>query len=229
MYIYIYVAVSENRVYTKSIANWIRKSTTNKFSCLLCSDKPIVSPARTRTRTGTPPPEKKTKLSESGLAVHMLDLEFELAVTQFELAFELAPEQFELDFDLAASASNSNSNSHPPPRQKKKQAFWVRTRGPHARTRVRTGGDTVRTRVRTRPRAVRTRFWPGGGRVELELELELDPPPGGKKNLSEYAFTVKLWKTASCQPGSQVPGINFFPYQIEGGRYGMLPTQASRK
>ena len=41
MYIYIYVAVSENGVYTKSIANWIRKSTTNKFSCLLCSDKPI--------------------------------------------------------------------------------------------------------------------------------------------------------------------------------------------
>ena len=72
---------------------------------------------------------KKNKLSESGLAVHMLELEFELAVTQFELAFELAPEQFELDFDLAAAASNSNSNS---------------------------------------------------------------TPPGGKKNLSEYAFTVKL-------------------------------------
>ena len=127
-----------------------------------------------------PPGKKKNKLSESGLAVHMLELEFELAVTQFELAFELAPEQFELDFDLAASASNSNSNSHPPPpREKKKQAFWVRTRGPHARTRVRTGGDTVRTRVRTRPRAVRTRFWPGGGRVELELEL--DPPPRREK------------------------------------------------
>ena len=62
---------------------------------------------------------KKNKLSESGLAVHMLELEFELAVTQFELAFELAPEQFELDFDLAASASNSNSNSHTPPREKK--------------------------------------------------------------------------------------------------------------
>jgi len=30
---------------------------------------------------------------------------------------------------------------------------------------------------------------------------------------------VKPWtlKTASCQPGSQVPGIHFFPYQIEGG------------
>ena len=27
-----------------------------------------------------------------------------------------------------------------------------------------------------------------------------------------------LWKTASCQPGSQVPGIHFFPYQIEGGK-----------
>ena len=85
-----------------------------------CCPIAIVSPARTRTRTRTPPPpEKKTKLSESGLAVHMLELEFELAVTQFELAFELAPEQFELDFDLAASASNSNSNSHPPPREKK--------------------------------------------------------------------------------------------------------------
>ena len=62
---------------------------------------------------------KKNKLSESGLAVHMLELEFELAVTQFELAFELAPEQFELDFDLAAAASNSNSNSTPPRREKK--------------------------------------------------------------------------------------------------------------
>ena len=61
---------------------------------------------------------KKNKLSESGLAVHMLELEFELAVTQFELAFELAPEQFELDFDLAAAASNSNSNSTPPERKK---------------------------------------------------------------------------------------------------------------
>ena len=80
---------------------------------------------------GSESSEKKTKLSESGLAVHMLELEFELAVTQFELAFELAPEQFELDFDLAAAASNSNSNSN-------------------------------------------------------------SPPPGGKKNLSEYAFTVKL-------------------------------------
>ncbi|CAL1155092.1 unnamed protein product, partial [Cladocopium goreaui] len=40
---------------------------------------------------------------QSGLAVHMLELEFELAVTQFDLAFELAPEQFELDFDLAAA------------------------------------------------------------------------------------------------------------------------------
>ena len=66
---------------------------------------------------------KKNKLSESGLAVHMLELEFELAVTQFELAFELAPEQFELDFDLAAAASNSNSNSAPPPGGKKKQTF----------------------------------------------------------------------------------------------------------
>ena len=69
---------------------------------------------------------KKTKLSESGLAVHMLELEFELAVTQFELAFELAPEQFELDFDLAAAASNSNS----PPRRGKKNlseyAFTVK-------------------------------------------------------------------------------------------------------
>ena len=62
---------------------------------------------------------KKNKLSESGLAVHMLELEFELAVTQFELAFELAPEQFELDFDLAAAASNSNSNSTPPGEEKK--------------------------------------------------------------------------------------------------------------
>ena len=68
---------------------------------------------------GSESSEKKTKLSESGLAVHMLELEFELAVTQFELAFELAPEQFELDFDLAAAASNSNSNSTPPPGGKK--------------------------------------------------------------------------------------------------------------
>ena len=69
---------------------------------------------------GSESSEKKTKLSDSGLAVHMLELEFELAVTQFELAFELAPEQFELDFDLAAAASNSNSNSPPPPEGKKK-------------------------------------------------------------------------------------------------------------
>ena len=77
---------------------------------------------------GSESSEKKTKLSESGLAVHMLELEFELAVTQFELAFELAPEQFELDFDLAASASNSNSNSTPPGEKKNlsEYAFTVK-------------------------------------------------------------------------------------------------------
>ena len=76
---------------------------------------------------GSESSEKKTKLSESGLAVHMLELEFELAVTQFELAFELAPEQFELDFDLAAAASNSNSNSTPPRREKKNLSEYAFT------------------------------------------------------------------------------------------------------
>ena len=33
-----------------------------------------------------------------------------------------------------------------------------------------------------------------------------------------HSWSRGLWKTASCQPGSQVPGIHFFPYQIEGGK-----------
>ena len=45
-----------------------------------------------------------------------------------------------------------------------------------------------------------------------------------------HPWSRGLWKTASCQPGSQVPGIHFFPVSDwGGGRYGMLPTQASRK
>ena len=82
--------------------------------------------------------KKKTKLSESGLAVHMLELEFELAVTQFELAFELAPEQFELDFDLAAAASDSNSNSRtrPPPGEKKKTFPSMHSRSSSERLRA---------------------------------------------------------------------------------------------
>ena len=82
-------------------------------------DFDLAASASNSNSNSHPPREKKNKLSESGLAVHMLELEFELAVTQFELAFELAPEQFELDFDLAAAASNSNSNSTPPGEKKK--------------------------------------------------------------------------------------------------------------
>ena len=33
-----------------------------------------------------------------------------------------------------------------------------------------------------------------------------------------HSWSRGLWKTVSCQPGSQVPGIYFFPYQIEGGK-----------
>ena len=80
-------------------------------------DFDLAASASNSNSNSHPPRGKKNKLSESGLAVHMLELQFELAVTQFELAFELAPEQFELDFDLAAAASNSNS--HPPRREKK--------------------------------------------------------------------------------------------------------------
>ena len=121
-----------------------------------------------------------------------------------------------------ASNSNSNSNSPPPPGKKKKQAWLSPDSRVHMLELQFEGGDTVRNSPsNSNPQTqFETRFFDlAAGRVELELELELEPtpPPERKKNLSEYAFTVKLWKTASCQPGSQVPGINFFSLSDWGG------------
>ena len=46
-----------------------------------------------------------------------------------------------------------------------------------------------------------------------------------------WTALVKPWTLKNCELSAGKSGArnSFFPYQIEGGRYCMLPTQASRK